>query len=35
MAAVQLKAPGETLTSDGEAWRGVSIEHLTEVLDLV
>jgi putative hydrolase of the HAD superfamily len=35
MAAVQLRAPGETLTSDGEAWRGASIEHLSEVLDLV
>ena len=35
MAAVQLRAPGETLTPDGEAWRGASIEHLNEVLDLV
>ncbi len=35
MAALQLRAPGEALTPDGEAWRGPSIEHLHEVLDLV
>ena len=35
MSALQLRAPGEQLTPDGEAWRGASIEHLEEVLDLV
>ena len=35
MAALQLRAPGEALSPDGEAWRGPSIEHLHEVLDLV
>jgi putative hydrolase of the HAD superfamily len=34
MTAVQLRAPGETLTPDGEAWRGATIEHLSEVVDL-
>jgi putative hydrolase of the HAD superfamily len=34
MTAVQLRAPGETLTPDGEAWQGASIEHLSEVVDL-
>ena len=34
MTAVQLRAPGETLTPDGEAWHGASIEHLAEVVDL-
>jgi putative hydrolase of the HAD superfamily len=34
MAAVQLRAPGEPLTPEGEAWTGRSIEHLSEVLDL-
>ena len=33
MTALQLRAPGEPLTPDGEAWRGASIEHLEEVLD--
>ena len=32
MTAVQLRAPGEALTPDGEAWRGASIESLSEVL---
>ena len=34
MTAVQLRAPGEALTRDGEAWQGASIEHLSEVVDL-
>jgi putative hydrolase of the HAD superfamily len=34
MTAVQLRAPGEMLTPDGEAWQGASIEHLSEVVDL-
>lgn len=34
MAAVQLRAPGEPLTPEGEAWTGPSIQHLREVLDL-
>ena len=34
MTAVQLRAPGEPLTADGEAWTGRSIEHLDEVLEL-
>jgi len=32
--AVQLRAPGEALTPDGEAWPGASIERLSEVLEL-
>ena len=35
MTALQLRAPGEPLTSDGEAWTGSSIEHLSQVLDVV
>ena len=34
MTAVQLRAPGEELTEPGKAWRGASIEHLSEVLHL-
>jgi putative hydrolase of the HAD superfamily len=34
MAAVQLRAPGEPLTPEGEAWTGPSIQHLSEVLNL-
>jgi putative hydrolase of the HAD superfamily len=34
MTAVQLRAPGEALTPDGEAWQGASIEQLSEVVDL-
>ncbi|HEV8601853.1 MAG TPA: HAD family hydrolase [Gaiellaceae bacterium] len=34
MTAVQLRVPGETLTPDGEAWEGASIESLEEVLEL-
>ena len=33
MAALQLRAPGEPLTPDGEAWTGPSVEHLAEVLE--
>ena len=35
MAALQLRAPGEPLTPEGETWTGPSIEHLSEVLELV
>ena len=34
MAAVQLRAPGEPLTPEGEAWTGPSVERLAEVLNL-
>lgn len=34
MTAVQLRAPGEPLTPDGEAWTGPSVERLSELLDL-
>ena len=34
MTALQLRAPGEQLTPDGEAWQGASIEYLSEVVDL-
>jgi putative hydrolase of the HAD superfamily len=34
MTALQLRAPGEPLTPEGETWSGASIEHLSEVLDL-
>ena len=34
MAAIQLRAPGEALTPDGEAWTGRSVEHLSDLLDL-
>ncbi len=34
MTAVQLRAPGEQLTPEGEAWRGRSITQLGEVLEL-
>jgi putative hydrolase of the HAD superfamily len=34
MSALQLRAPGEPLTPEGEAWTGRSIEHLDEVLEL-
>ena len=34
MAALQLRAPGEQLTPDGQAWTGPSIEHLSEVVEL-
>jgi putative hydrolase of the HAD superfamily len=34
MTAVQLRAPGEPLTPEGETWTGASIEHLSQVLDV-
>jgi putative hydrolase of the HAD superfamily len=34
MTALQLRAPGETLTPEGETWTGASIERLSQVLDL-
>jgi putative hydrolase of the HAD superfamily len=34
MTAVQLRAPGEPLTPEGEAWTGRSVERLGEVLGL-
>jgi putative hydrolase of the HAD superfamily len=34
MTALQLRAPGETLTADGEAWSGPSVGQLSEVLEL-
>jgi putative hydrolase of the HAD superfamily len=34
MHAIQLRAPGESLTPDGEAWTGRSVERLSELLQL-
>jgi putative hydrolase of the HAD superfamily len=34
MTALQLRAPGEPLTPEGETWTGASIEYLSQVLDL-
>jgi putative hydrolase of the HAD superfamily len=34
MTALQLRAPGEQLTPDGEAWTGASVETLSEVVEL-
>ena len=34
MTAVQLRAPGEPLTPEGENWTGSSVEHLSQVLEL-
>lgn len=34
MTAVQLRAPGEPLTPEGETWTGASVEHLSQVLEL-
>ena len=33
MTALQLRAPGETLTEDGERWDGPYVERLSDVLD--
>jgi putative hydrolase of the HAD superfamily len=33
MTALQLRAPGEPLTPEGEHWTGASIERLSQVLD--
>jgi putative hydrolase of the HAD superfamily len=35
MTAVQLRAPGEALTKEGERWEGAFVESLSEVLELV
>ena len=34
MSALQLRAPGEQLTPDGEAWTGAYVESLSEVVEL-
>jgi hypothetical protein len=34
MTALQLRAPGEPLTKDGERWRGRHVERLSQVLEL-
>jgi len=34
MTAVQLRAPGEPLTEEGERWEGASVETLSAVLEL-
>jgi putative hydrolase of the HAD superfamily len=34
MTAVQLRAPGELLTPEGERWRGRYVERLSDVLEL-
>jgi putative hydrolase of the HAD superfamily len=34
MAAIQLRAPDEPLTPEGETWTGPSIEHLSDVLEV-
>ena len=34
MTAVQLRAPGEPLTPEGETWTGASVEHLSQILEL-
>lgn len=34
MTALQLRAPGEPLTKDGERWRGRHVGRLSEVLEL-
>jgi len=34
MTALQLRAPGESLTVDGEAWTGPHVERLSEVVEL-
>jgi putative hydrolase of the HAD superfamily len=35
MSSVQLRAPGEELTEPGKAWKGASVETLSEILVLV
>ena len=35
MTALQLRPPGEELTESGQAWQGDSVEHLSELLELV
>lgn len=34
MTALQLRAPGEPLTEEGERWEGASVARLADVLDL-
>ena len=34
MTAVQLRAPGEPLTEEGERWEGAFVERLSQVLEL-
>jgi putative hydrolase of the HAD superfamily len=34
MTALQLRAPGEPLTAEGERWTGASVERLSDVLEL-
>ena len=34
MDVVQLRAPGEPLTEDGERWTGRYVERLSDVLEL-
>jgi len=34
MTALQLRAPGESLTADGKAWTGPHVERLSEVVEL-
>jgi putative hydrolase of the HAD superfamily len=33
MTALQLRAPGEPLTQDGDRWAGRYVERLSDVLD--
>ena len=33
MTALQLRAPGEQLTADGERWKGDYVERLSDVLE--
>ena len=35
MTALQLRAPGEPLTTEGERWKGRYVERLSDVLELV
>jgi putative hydrolase of the HAD superfamily len=34
MTALQLRAPGEQLTADGERWTGDYVERLSDVLEV-
>jgi len=34
MAVLQLRAPGEQLTPEGERWTGDYVERLSDVLDV-
>jgi hypothetical protein len=34
MTALQLRAPGESLTAEGEVWAGPWVERLNDVLSL-